>query len=160
MDLDRTLPLAAGFGAIAGLRTFSAPLAAARAVRVNHLNLSGTPLSLLGTPKGAHVIAAVALGELIADKTPFIPNRTDTPALAARFLSGSLVGACIAKARGGKWVAAALIAGAAAVCTTFAGFELRRRAGQVTDIPDPVLAMAEDAIVIGSGLALVAALKH
>lgn len=160
MDFDRTLPLAAGFGAIAGLRTFAAPLAASRAVRERNLDLAGTPLALLGTSRGAHVAAALALGELIADKMPFIPSRIETPGLAARFLSGALAGASVARARHGKWFAAAMVGGAAAIGAAYAGYELRRRGGIVSGLPDPVVALIEDVIVIGSGLALVRALKR
>ena len=160
MDDARTLPLAAGLGAIAGMRTFSAPLTLSRAVRVDALDLAGTPLSFLGSANGAHITAALALGEAIADKTPYIPNRTSTPALLGRFLSGAFAGASIAKARHGKWLAGALIGGAAAIGATFAAYELRKRAGQATDIPDLVFALVEDAIVIGSGLSIVSALRR
>jgi uncharacterized membrane protein len=159
MDDAKTLSLAAGLGAIAGMRSFSAPLALSQAARNDSLNLAGTPLSLLGSANGAHVTAALALGELIADKTPFIPNRTDPPSLVARFASGALAGASIAISRKQGWIAAALIGGATAIGATFAAFELRRRAGEVSDLPDIVWALAEDAIVIGSAFALVSALK-
>ena len=48
MDDAKTLALAAGFGAIAGMRTFSAPLALSQAAREHSLSLAGTPLSALG----------------------------------------------------------------------------------------------------------------
>jgi uncharacterized membrane protein len=160
MDDPKTLALAAGFGALAGMRTFSAPLALAQAVRGGGLSLAGTPLSLLGSANGAHAIAALALGEVIADKTPFIPNRTDPPSLLGRFVSGALAGASVARARKQGWIGPALAGGAAAVGLAFAAFELRRRAAERSSIPDPVWALAEDAIVIGSGMALLSALKR
>ena len=43
MSDSRTLSIAAGFGALAGLRTFSAPLAVARAARGKNLDLAGRP---------------------------------------------------------------------------------------------------------------------
>ncbi len=160
MDNTKTLALAAGFGAIAGMRTFSAPLALAQAARHGALSLAGGPLSLLGTANGGHGIAALALGEAVADKTPYIPNRTDPPALFGRFVSGVLAGASVARARKQGWISAALVGGACAVGATFAAYELRRRAGQKSGLPDTVWAVTEDAIVIASGLALVAALKR
>ncbi len=160
MNDTKTLALAAGLGAIAGMRSMSAPLTLSRAVREGALSLAGTPLSLLGTANGAHTIAALALGEAIADKTPYIPNRTDTPSLAARFASGALAGASVARARRTSWIGAALVGGAVAVGSAFAAFELRRRAGQKSGVPDTVWALVEDSIVIGAGLALIATFKR
>ncbi len=133
------------------------PLAVARAARTEHLDLDGTPLAFADTANGAHILAALAVGELIADKTPFIPNRTDPPALIGRFGAGALAGASVAKARKGNWLMGAIVGGAAAVGATYAAYELRRRAGIATKLPDLVFALIEDAIVIGSGLALIAA---
>ena len=157
MDEARTLPLAAGFGALAGSRTFMGPLAVARAARTGHLVLDGTPLSFANSATGAHILAALAVGELIADKTPYIPSRTDPPALIGRFASGALAGATAAKARKGNWLIGAILGGAAAVGVTYVTYELRRRAGEVTKLPDSVFALLEDALVVGSGLALIAA---
>lgn len=159
MNDARTLPIAAGVGAIAGLRSLSAPLTLARAHRVEALNLEGTPCSVLGTSLGAHIAAALALGELIADKTPFVPDRTTAPSLLWRFTSGALTGASVAKARkGNPWVGA-LLGGGAAIGVTFAAFQLRSRAGNASQIPDQVFGLLEDAVVIGSGLALISALE-
>lgn len=133
------------------------PFAVARAARTGHLDLAGTPMAFANSATGAHILAALAVGELIADKTPQIPNRTDPPALIGRFLSGALAGATVAKARKGNWLMGAILGGATAVGVTYATYELRRRAGEVTKLPDPVFAVLEDAAVIGSGLALIAA---
>lgn len=154
-----TLPLVAGFGALAGLRTLAAPLAIARASRVKNLDLSGTPLALIGSSKAAHTLAAFALGELVADKLPFTPNRTDFVGLAARFASGALAGASIAKARKSSWVSGALIGGSVAVGAAFAAFQLRKSFGDATHIPDKFVAFAEDGLVAGLGMLLVKALE-
>jgi uncharacterized membrane protein len=155
MDDARTLALAAGFGGIAGLRTFSAPLAIA-----DSLKLEGGPLAILGSSGGLNTLAALALSELVADKTPFIPSRTTVPALFGRFVSGALAGASVAHARKGNRWAAALIGGSAAIGAAFAGYELRKRIGSVSRIPDPLIAVMEDALVAGSSMALVAMLKR
>lgn len=158
MDDSRVLPLAAGFGAIAGLRSFSAPTALLQAARFANVDLSETPLKYMTGAKAGHVATALALGEFIADKTKFIPNRTELPSLLARAASGAVAGASVARARKTRWWPAALAGAAAALGATFAAFHLRKLASQ--HVPDGVVAVAEDAIVIGAGLALVSSLKR
>jgi uncharacterized membrane protein len=153
------LPLAAGFGAIAGLRAFSAPAAISRAARMRGIDLSNTPLQFVSQPNGAHAIAALALGELFADQSKHIPNRTDWPSLIARAASGALAGASIARAKKVGWWPAALTGAAVAIGTSFAGFHLRRLAGESLHLPDRVVGLVEDAIVIGSAVALVSGLS-
>ena len=153
------LPLAAGFGAIAGLRAFSAPAAISRAARMRGIDLSDTPLKFIGQPTGAHALAALALGELLADKSTHIPNRTDWPSLLARAASGAIAGASIARSKKVDWWPAALTGAAVAIGTSFAGFHLRRFAGRSLHVPDRVVALVEDAIVIGAAVALVSDLK-
>ncbi len=105
-------------------------------------------------------MAALALGELVADKLPFIPNRTDGPSLTVRFISGALAGASVAKARKSSWLAGALVGGATAVGAAYAAFELRKKIGTIGHVPDGVVALAEDGLVAGLGMVLVNALKE
>ncbi len=153
------LPLAAGFGAIAGLRAFSAPVAISRAARMRGIDLSNTPLKFVGEANGAHALAALALGELFADKSKHIPDRTSWPALLARAASGALAGASIARSKKIGWWPAALTGAAVAIGTSFAGFHLRKFAGESLHLPDRVVGLMEDAIVVGSAVALVSGLK-
>jgi uncharacterized membrane protein len=154
------LPLAAGFGAIAGLRAFSAPAAISRAAQMRGIELSNTPLQFVAQANGAHALAALALGELFADKSKHIPNRTDWPSLLARAASGALAGASIARSKKVDWWPAALTGAAVAIGTSFAGFHLRRFAGESLHVPDRVVGLVEDAVVIGSAIALVSSLSH
>ena len=131
---------AAALGAITGLRSFSGP-----AVVANRL----------GTPGTARLADAFAVSELIADKLPFMPDRTKPGSLAFRAVSGAVCGYLMAKnkkrTQGEKWMSA-FVAGAAAVAASYAGLEFRKR----VKLPPLAAALLEDAFTVGSGAALAA----
>jgi uncharacterized membrane protein len=143
---------AAGLGAIAGLRSFSAP--ALLSHQISRSNKQEGVASLLGSPTVAAVLGVLAGGEIVADKLPWMPNRTDPPALIARAGSGAFVGATICRAKGRSAVTGALIGAAAAIAATFAGFHLRRAAVRDLGLPDTIVALVEDAVVVGAGTSL------
>lgn len=121
---------AAALGAVSGLRTFTGPAVLALRGRLGH----GAARRLL---------IAAAAGELVGDKLPLMPFRSDPPSLIARLGSGATVGRAVAGA-GGAGVGAA---GAAA--TTYLSERLRAAVGQRTGIPDPLVGVSEDALVLG-----------
>ena len=153
-DKNNTLALAAGIGLIAGLRSMAAP-----ALVSHHLSQRsrGRAPGLLASSRTAAVLKLLAAGEMVGDKTPFIPNRTDPPALAGRALSGALSGAALAGARGGSPLGAALIGSTAAVGSTFLAYNLRREAGRRSGIPDFLLGLVEDVVVLTAGSNITAA---
>jgi uncharacterized membrane protein len=120
---------AAILGGVSGVRTFTAPAV---------LALRGR----LGRGPIARAVPLLAAGELIGDKLPFIPPRSDPPSLLGRVASGTAVGGLVAGPRG----AGAGAAGAAA--TTYASERLRAALGERLPISDPLLGLAEDALVI------------
>jgi uncharacterized membrane protein len=111
------------------------------------LHLGGTGLSFLGTPIAMYLFILLAIGELIADKTAFVPPRIQAPSLGARFVLGALCGSALALAAGMPWVFPAAVAGAAAVVGAYAGYWLRRSITShgVKDLP---IALLEDATAI------------
>jgi uncharacterized membrane protein len=111
------------------------------------LHLGGTGLSFLGTPIAMYLFIVLAIGELIADKTAFVPPRIQAPSLGARFVLGALCGSALALAAGMPWVFPAAVAGAAAVVGAYAGYWLRRTITShgVKDLP---IALLEDATAI------------
>jgi uncharacterized membrane protein len=98
--------------------------------------------------------AIVAAAELIGDKLPFTPNRTKLGPLITRAVSGALGGAAIASGKKRSALAGAIIGAAAAIGATYGFYQLRKMAAENSKIPDPVIALAEDALVVGSGLLL------
>lgn len=142
---------AALIGAVSGLRAMSAPALIARQ---------------LGSERAWHITAALAVTELIADKLPFMPDRTQPGALALRALSGAVCGYALAASRGSKrknrqqttqekWMSA-LVAGTAALAAAFAGNQFRRR----VRLPHMISALLEDAVAVGSGAAVAGTVGH
>ena len=123
------LTSAVALGSVAGIRTFGPWGTLAARGRF--------------TNRGLRVAMLAALaGELAADKHPAIIPRTDPPSLAGRVTSGALAGRVVAGARG------AGAGAAAAAATTFVTERARALAVEHSSIPEPALALAEDAAAL------------
>jgi uncharacterized membrane protein len=96
-----------------------------------------------GALKG--LVAALAAGEMVADKTPVVGNRTDPAPLAGRALMGALVGGVIARQSRSNPLTGALLGASAAVAMTHLAFQIRKR----LPLPNVLGGALEDAIVIG-----------
>jgi uncharacterized membrane protein len=159
MSANRTLALAAGLGALAGLRTFTPPSIVSQAARRNLLPLRHSPLKFLRSAASANTFAALAAGELVGDKLPFMPSRLEPGGLAGRMATGALCGAAMVAAsrnrNGGAIATGAALGAVAAIAGAFAGYHLRRQLGQKLDIPDPAIAVIEDMVALGGSIALV-----
>jgi uncharacterized membrane protein len=134
---------AAIVGVIAGMRSMAAP------ALVSRLGAPGILPVSTGT-----VTAALAIGEAIADKLPFMPSRTMPPSLITRAVSGGLSGASLTSSRRRSPFWGAVIGAAAAVGATYAAYEFRQRAGKRLNVPDFVVALAEDAVVAAAAACL------
>ncbi len=152
-ERGKTFLLAAGAGLIAGMRSMTLP------AFLNHYlkRRDGGVANLLARSAATPLLRLLATGELIADKTPFVPDRTEPPSLAGRAIVGGLCGVAIAERRNGARLGAALLGSAAAVGSTFLSYELRKRISEGSRLPDPVWGLAEDMLVILAASRLVAA---
>ncbi|SHJ82042.1 Uncharacterized membrane protein [Hymenobacter daecheongensis DSM 21074] len=151
-----------GAGALAGLRSMT-PLAtlSSSLAKHNSANLAASPLRFLQSKAAATGLKLLAGGEMVADKIPGMPNRTNPTALLGRALSGALIGATMYKAGKNRQVAVgAALGSVAAVAATFASFHLRKSLGKQTQVPDTAWALAEDAATLGSSLAVAKAPKE
>lgn len=93
------------------------------------------------------VMGVIAAGEMVADKTPFVGNRTDAFPQAGRAVMGALAGGLIAhQAREAVWLGA-LVGAAAAVAATHLAYQLRARLPLSTTAGG----LLEDAIVVAAG---------
>ena len=140
-----------GLAGISGLRSLSAPALLARAVRRGDADAPNLPA--LGSARVSNLLALLAVGEMIADKTPFIPARTSAPALLGRALSGALVGAELFSSEGRHRNSGAILGALSALATAYAGEQLRTE-GARKGIPDPLLATLEDRLVLSLGTRL------
>lgn len=152
---------AIGIGAVAGMRSASAPaLTSNYFAKHPSLFLDASPLKGLRQPATANVLKFMAGGELIADKLPFLPPRTDPGPLGARAVSGGVCGAAVFLAEGGRAEIGAALGAASAVASAFLFMNLRRIIGKAAKLPDPVVAVAEDGLMLGIGYAVFAPAKN
>ena len=155
-----SLAYAAGLGTIAGMRSMAAPALLSRRLRrtrlFDRLRSRSVLVHLLALRRADTVLTVLAAGEMIADKLPVVPARTKLPSLVGRAASGALCGGAVAARHGGSRPLAAAVGSAAAVGAAHLAYRLRKRAGEATGLPDPLLALAEDAIVLTAGSRLAA----
>jgi uncharacterized membrane protein len=76
MNSSLVFLLAFGIGLVTGLRSMTGPALICWAAHLGWLNLEGSRLAFMESTVATYGFSAMALGELIADKSPFIPNRT------------------------------------------------------------------------------------
>ncbi len=149
------LVLAFGIGFVAGLRSLTAPAVVAWAAHIGWLNLNGSPLAFMGSTIAVAIFSVLAIGELIADKLPWIPKRTSPAPLLARFLTGGLCAACLCAAAGQSLVVGALVGGTGGVAGAFLGYHVRRSLVTNLHIKDFIVAVCEDLFAIGLALFVV-----
>jgi uncharacterized membrane protein len=143
--IRRTLIL----GAVAGMRAMAAPATLSRAVvRGDVDGLENTPFAALGSPEVSTMLRMFEIGEMFVDKLPAVPSRTSLPPLLGRAVSGGLVGAALFASEGRRAATGGALGGAAAVASAYAGEQLRAQVGQLTGVPDPAVALLEDAVVL------------
>ena len=139
-------------GAITGLRSTAGPAALSRAISSGRIESAGGRFfAVLGSTKVATVLTVCEVGELIGDKLPTTASRTSPPPLIGRALSGAIVGATLFASEGRSKVAGASLGAGAAVAAAYAGERLRARIGQQLGVPDGLVALLEDGIVLYSG---------
>ncbi|MCC2547395.1 DUF4126 family protein [Hymenobacter sp. BT175] len=144
-----------GLGLIAGMRSMSAPALLSSALRRHPSSrLAHSSFSLLQQKGGGRGLKLLAAAEMVGDKLPQMPDRTEPISIAGRALSGAVVGAVLYKLGYRKLVSGALLGGAAAVAGTFGAYYLRRAVNEKTSLQEPTAGFLEDAVVVGLGNAI------
>ena len=139
---------AVGLGAISGLRSLSGPAFVSLAASRGEMNLDGTFLALLGSPRLSKALLLMELGELAGDKLPVAPSRTTLLPLLGRATAGGLVGAASFVSGGRRATTGIVLGSSAAIVAALAGERLRALTVEKTRVPGPVVALAEDALVV------------
>jgi uncharacterized membrane protein len=149
-----------GFATLAGMRSMSAPAFLSHYLSQQpHSGLAGSRLRFLQKPFTAKLLKVLAAGELIGDKLPTAPNRTDPQLLVGRALSGALVGAAWYRSRHGSALSGGVLGGLAAVAATYVSLALRMGISQQLNVPTALVGVGEDAAVVAGGAALLSAQK-
>jgi len=103
--------------------------------------------SLLRTRGAKALAASLAVGELVMDKLPAAPNRTEPASVVLRMAAGAGSAGLLARSEQEPPGPAATIGALSALATTFGGFVLRRRWS--ARYPAVLVALAEDAVAAG-----------
>lgn len=143
---------ATALGVVAGMRSMAAPAILGRLGRNGCLK-QGCAAGF-EKPVVANSLLALAIGEFISDKLPFMPKRTQTGSLIARILSGAICGATFSSALKRSSFVGAVAGASAALGATYAFYELRHAASEQLGLPDPAVALLEDAIVAWVGFTI------
>lgn len=139
---------------MSGLALLSGRLAGGNGVR-RHRNQPPSVLSSLWTRR---VLTTLAAGEMAADKTSVVPDRTSAVSLAGRALLGAAAGVAASDLSGGRRWVGALAGASTAVASTYVFFHLRKEVTERLTVPDWMAAMAEDALVLFAGSRIATAL--
>lgn len=147
--------LAFGIGAVAGLRSMTAPAVVAWAAHLGWINLSASPLAFMGSIWAVAFFTLGALAEFVVDQLPTTPARTAAVPLTARIVMGLLTGACLGFAGAGSYWLAAVIGAIGALAGAFGGYQARVALVRGLHVPDAAIAVPEGLGAIGLGLLLV-----
>ena len=148
--------IALGIGFMCGLRAF-APLALVSwLANWGWMPLAGSHLAFLGTTTGAVIVSLIALVELVGDKLPNTPRRTESGPLAARMLTGTMCAVAVFAAAGQSLVLGIICGVIGSIAGAFAGYHARRALVSGLRIPDFIIAIVEDIVAIGGSLLLFA----
>jgi uncharacterized membrane protein len=111
-------------GLVAGLRSMMAPAVVSWFAHLDVLDVSQTPVALMGYRITVIIFSVLAVGELIADKLPMTPSRKQPLSFGIRIVTGALVGATIG-ASGGRLALGLILGAVGAVVGTLAGAAAR-----------------------------------
>jgi uncharacterized membrane protein len=144
-------------GFVDGLRSMTAPAIVCWAARLGWLHFAGTKFAFIDHPSTLIVFTLLAVVELVLDKLPNTPPRTAPVGLIARIALGGACGLALATGAGFSvsWTLAGVIGSLGAIAGAFTGYHTRRAVVLKAHLPDLVVAIAEDAIAIVSGLIVV-----
>ena len=158
--MNQTHLKAFGLGVVAGMRALIAPaLLSHKLVRTYPTKQPGRPIHYLAMPPASLALKVLAGGEIIGDKLPNVPDRTIPVQFAARVASGATCGGFLSQAEGADIPAGVVAGGIGTVVGTLAFYHLRQWLHHGLGLPDPVVALAEDALAISLGWSIVNSLE-
>ncbi len=141
-------------GFVSGLRSMTAPAVVSWAAHLGWIDLSQTPLAFLGYSATPYILSLLALGELVTDKLPTTPSRKAALGFGARIVMGVFSGYALALGLGQSGIIGAVLGCVGAIAGTLGGYEARTRLTGAWG-NGLIVALLEDAIAIGVGLAAV-----
>jgi uncharacterized membrane protein len=139
-------------GIIAGMRSMSAPaLVSNYLADKQSFEIENSAFRFLASQKTANVLTVLAIGEIIADKLPLVPDRISPVPLIGRGISGAICGAALCIAEDERPEIGVLTGLTGAIISTYGFYYLRHKLSEDAGIPDLLLGLAEDALVVKGG---------
>src|SRR5918995_4569994 len=149
----QVLGRALGLGAVAGVRSMSAPALLSRAASRSEIEgIEDTLFAFLASPRAARILTVLAIGEALADKLPFSPDRISVPGLIGRMGSGGLVGAALFAAAERRTTIGAGLGLLSAAAASYPSYYLRVKTQEKLGAPNWAVGLVEDALAEGAGL--------
>jgi uncharacterized membrane protein len=131
----------------------SAPALLSRAASRGGIEgIEGTPFAFLASPRTARILTVLAVGEVLADKLPFSPDRISPPGLVGRMASGALVGAALFAAAERRATIGAGLGLLSAAAASYPSYYLRVKTQEKLGVPNWAVGLVEDALAEGTGL--------
>jgi uncharacterized membrane protein len=142
-------------GVVAGLRALTPPAVVAWGSMLGWLPVDGTWAQWVGHPITVTVLTILLVVELVTDQLPKTPSRTVPPQFIARLVTGAFAGAVIGAGTHHTFlgIGAGIIG---AVLGTLGGYQARSRLVAANGGRDLPVALAEDAVAVLGGFAIVA----
>lgn len=139
-------------GTIAGMRSMSAPAMLSQYLHKHpSKRLSKTFFQFMQTKKTANILKLLAAAEILGDKLPFIPARIQPASLLGRALSGTLVGATLARTKTKHVAKGALLGMGSAVAASYLFYFLRKTFSSQSTLSNIVWGAIEDGLVLKRG---------
>ena len=114
-------------GVIAGLRSLTAPALVSWAAHLGWLDLSGSWMSFLGSWTAIIILSSLALAEVVADKLPKTPKRTNPAPLVFRAIAGGFSSMAICASAHQPLIIGTILGALGSIAGAFAGYEIRHR---------------------------------
>lgn len=152
----RTALKAFQIGLVAGMRSMTAP--ALVSYKLSHLKAklpADSKLNFLASPTATTLLGVMAGAELVGDKLPNASDRTIPVSVFGRMAAGAMAGAALIESDGKSARFGAVLGTLGAATGTFAFFHLRHWLTHDKELPDPLVALAEDILAIGTGWQLI-----
>jgi uncharacterized membrane protein len=153
--MNAVFGLALAIGFVAGLRSMIAPALVAWAAHRGWIDLQDTSVSWMSSTGAVVIFSLLAAGELIGDKLPFVPKRTQPFPLSARIILAGFCGLCFSAATHRSLFPATIVGAIGGLIGAVVGYRIRRWLVERWHARDWVIAIAEDLITLGVAIFLV-----
>jgi uncharacterized membrane protein len=144
---------AATLGVVAGMRSML-PFALLNWTKDHEQEVSDeiTLQRVLNSPGVQFLASSAAIGELLGDKFPMIPDRTKSGPFMGRLMIGAFAGMTLCRRYHQSPLVGAALGAAGAGAGTLLGYYSRVVLGQTMGVSDTVSGLAEDVVALGLGL--------